>query len=227
MIKLVAALLFLSLDFYVYHYMATEKVVPPRTSFDSFPLELGAWHCGERDEMDAEALDTLRVTDYFLCTYRRREPRRARADVYVGYHESQVREEGGGGEASVIHPPEHCLPGAGWDIIDSRVVPLELAGLPESGGIRAGQPEAKRFVIAKGDARALVYFWYQSRGRVLARNEEVILLRFWDRATRQRTDGSLIRFSVPIVREDVDAAEASFRDLASRIVPLLPDYIPN
>ena len=87
--------------------------------------------------------------------------------------------------------------------------------------------EAKRFVIAKGDARSLVYFWYQSRGRVLARNHEVILYRFFDRAMRSRTDGSLVRITIPIVRGDVEGAERAFRDFSERAVPLFPPYVPG
>ena len=52
-------------------------------------------------------------------------------------------------------------------------------------------------------------------------------MRFWDRATRQRTDGSLVRFMTPIQRGDVDAAEANIREVAMKIVPLLNDYIPQ
>ena len=51
------------------------------------------------------------------------------------------------GEA--MHSPKNCLPGSGWDVIDAKVVPLHF-GIPG---------EAKRFVIAKGRQRALVYFW--------------------------------------------------------------------
>jgi EpsI family protein len=97
-------------------------------------------------------------------------------------------------------------------------VPLDLA-IPG---------EAKRFVIAKGTQRALVYFWYQSNGRVVARNHHKIFWMFLDRTLRARTDGSLVRFTVPIqIDQDEQAAEASFKALATEVAPLLPAYIPN
>ena len=223
MIKLGVALCFLALNFYVYHWFATEEVIPPRMPFAEFPLELGSWRCAEKGEIAPEVLANLGASDYLICTYRDAGDE-AVVDTYVGYHETQVRKEGGGAGENSIHPPEHCLPGSGWDVIDARIVPLELPGP----GDAAGQPfEAKRFVIAKGNARQLVYFWYQSRGRILARNHEVILYRFWDRATRGRTDGSLVRLTIPIGPGGEKEAERAFRAFAEGFVRELPTYVPS
>jgi EpsI family protein len=223
--KYIVALAFVGLNFYLYEYFASEEVLPPRSEFAVFPLQIEGWSCDQPEEMNPAAMRFLGASDYLLCTYRREQPW-AQVGVYVGYHATQVREKGGFGGENSIHPPEHCLPGAGWDIIDSRVVPLELPGLPEGHGLRARGPEAKRFVIAKGDARQLVYFWYQTQGRVIARNEDVILYRFWNRAKSNRTDGSLVRFTVEIARGDVATAEATLREFAEQFAPLLSDYIP-
>ena len=112
--------------------------------------------------------------------------------------------------------------------VQLHVVTLDLPGLPPGNGFQGTGPEAKRFLIAKGDRRQLVYFWYQSRGRVIARNEEKILYQFWDRARLGRTDGSLIRFMAPISQTGgVEAAEERLLSLASQVVPLLPAYIPQ
>ena len=137
------------------------------------------------------------------------------ANVYIGYHASQTRDLKG--KENIIHPPEHCLPGSGWDIIKSDVVPLEY-------GLRG---EAKRVVIAKGNSRALVYFWYQSRGRMIARNHEKVLYMFMDRALNRRTDGSLVRFTIPVLHGDEEAAEEVFDSLASAVSSLIPQYVPN
>ena len=226
MIKLWVALAFIGLNFYIYHFLASEEVIPPRKSFEEFPLQLGDWACSQREEMDPEAAETLGVSDYLICGYRNQKTGDS-VGTYVGYHESQVRRLGGSGDETVIHTPEHCLPGSGWDIIDSRIVPLDFEGLPQGHGLRASGPQAKRFVVAKGRQRRLVYFWYQAQGRTVTNNEDVILFRFWDRATKGRTDGSLVRFTIPITRGDVDRAEAQFRDLAPLVVAQLGPYIPE
>jgi len=216
MTKLIVALLFLGLNGYVYWYMGNEEVTPPRSAFAAFPDDLGDWKCDQRDVLDKAILDNLKLTDYVACNYVN-EAEHAAVHLYISYHERQTRDRNTG-EVAAIHPPEHCLPGSGWDVIDSRVIPLDFA-IPG---------EAKRFVIAKGRQRALVYFWYQSNGRVVARNHHKIFWMFLDRTLRARTDGSLVRFTVPILPDQSEvAAEANFKALATRVAPLLPDYIPN
>lgn len=224
MSKLIVALVYLGLTFYVYNYLATNEVIPEHRDFASFPSDIESWHCSEQGGMDEATLRNLGATDYLICSYRSDRGPGETVHTYVGFHETQVRKEGGGAGENSIHPPEHCIPGSGWDVIDSRIVSLDLPGLPDG---RLGGREAKRFVIAKGNARQLVYFWYQSRGRVVARNHEVILFRVWDRAVHQRTDGALVRLTVPIVNGDEAAAERVLLDFASEFAPILPEYLPQ
>lgn len=219
MTKLAVAVAFLTLNFYTYHFLATDEVYPDRIEFSNFPLELGPWSCGEREIVEAGIVRKLDVTDYLLCAYRRPEPLEF-VSVYVGYHESQVRRKGGA-SSTAIHPPRHCLPGSGWDIIAAEVAPIQV-GQPDAEPIRVN-----RLTIARGETRALVYYWYQSRGRVIAEDWKKIVYQFWDRATRHRTDGSLVRFTIPVVRGNLERADAAFLDLARRMAPLLPDYLPD
>ena len=218
--KAVAALLFLALNFYIYHYFASEERHPPRNSFAMFPETAGDWTCLERERMEQRVIANLGVTDYLICTYT--SPRfEIPVSVYLGYHESQVSPDGGGGAETRIHPPAHCLPGSGWNIIASANERVTFEGLPQL------PANAKRTVIAKGEARQLVFYWYQERGRVIADDWMKIGYLFWDRARLQRTDGALIRFTAPIVRGDDATSEAALHDLAGAITPLLPAFIPN
>jgi EpsI family protein len=218
MLKALVAFVFLGLNFYIYNYFATAEIHPSRQHFESFPLKLGDWSCPRHDAMPKEIIDNLGVTDYWICEYRNpNEP--LPVGVYLGYHASQVGTEDGG--ETRIHPPAHCLPGAGWNIIAADDVMLDIPGLP------GGPQEVRRVIIAKGEARQLVYYWYQERGRVIADDSKKLVALFWDRARKSRTDGALIRFTLPVVRGDEAQADEAFRSLAAQIVPLLPAYVPN
>jgi EpsI family protein len=220
-IKLIVALLFIGLNLYTYRFLASDDYIPPREDFSSFPMNVSGWECDGSEVMEDNILDRLGVTDYLICTYVKRKSeddgeRPAVVGFYTGYHATQTRSSDGG--ETIIHPPEHCLPGAGWDIIDSQIVPVEFGGTTG---------EAKRVVIAKGNLRSLVYFWYQSRGRVIARNHEKVLYMFMDRALDRRTDGSLVRFTIPINHGNEALAEENFRSLAQALSPVIPEYLPN
>ena len=214
MLRLAVAVAFILLNVYVYRYFASDDFVPERELFVDFPLTVEPWQCNHLQEMSADILRRLGVTDYLLCDFVNPENKTV-VNVYVGYHQSQTRDTGG--SDNLIHPPEHCLPGAGWDIIKSDIVPLGF-------GIDG---EAKRVIIAKGNQRNLVYFWYQSRGRIIARNHEKVLYMFLDRATSRRTDGSLVRFTIPVLHGDEETAEKTFESVAQSLAPLLPEYVPN
>jgi EpsI family protein len=220
MTKFAVALAFIGMNFYTYHYLATNPVIPERKTFDSFPNDFGAWHCAEREVLADDVLGNLGVTDYLTCTYSRSDPAQL-ISVYVGYHASQVREEGGGAGENSIHPPAHCLPGSGWDIIDNRTVLLDLPGLPRT------PATVKRMVIARGNFRQLTYYWYQSRGRVISQDWKKIVYVGLDRASKGRTDGSLVRFTIPILRDDEAGADAAFMELAPLILQSLPPYVPE
>ncbi len=226
MIKpLFIALGFLGLHCYVYYFFATGEVLPARKEFRDFPLTLHEWRCSGLERMGADIEANLGVSDYLICTYRN-DALRKEVGVYLGYHESQVRSGGGGGGGSmkerVIHTPKHCLPGSGWDIIQADARPLDLDGLPER------PAEINRFIIAKENDRQVVYYWYQSQGRVTDKDWLKAIYLFWDRATRHRTDGALIRFTVPMDKNTTpEESDAVFESLAREMLPLLNEYIPK
>jgi EpsI family protein len=212
--KIAAALFFIALNFYAYNNFANEDIVPPRVLFEEFPDQIGTWRCGHRESMDEDIINNLGVTDYIICNFYDGSSSDL-VGLYIGYHEKQQRSDSG--KTTLIHPPEHCLPGAGWDIIESDIIDVDY-GIP-------GQ--AKRVVIAKGRARQLVYFWYQSRGRVIANDIERIRYMFQDRATRGRTDGALMRFTIPIDRDGIEKADATFDRFARTMLAEVGPFLPN
>jgi len=213
--KLAAALVFIALNFYVFNFMGRAITVPPRASFESYPERVGDFSCVQRATLSETVIETLGVTDYLACHFAEDETNKW-IDFYIGYHERQVRSDEG--KETTIHPPEHCLPGGGWDIVASEIVPIDF-GIPG---------EAKRVTIARGDQRQLVYFWYQSRGHAIARDHEKILRMFADRATTGRTDGALVRITVPVGRQTgVEEAERVIHRFAEVAIPPLDPYVPR
>jgi EpsI family protein len=85
-----------------------------------------------------------------------------------------------------------------------------------------------RYVIAKGDARQLVLYWYWAHDRGLASEYWAKYYLVADSIRMNRSDGSLVRLKTMVAPgETVDAAMQRLLPFADRIVPLLDDYIPR
>jgi hypothetical protein len=62
---------------------------------------------------------------------------------------------------------------------------------------------------------------------VVSEDWQKILFVGYDRATRGRTDGALVRFTMGFGRSGDEVADAKLRDFARRVVPLLPRFVPS
>lgn len=151
------------------------------------------------------------VTSYLVRYYERPDSARTMAfSVYVGYYDRQT-------QGRTIHSPKNCLPGAGWEPLESR---------PEAVRTPGGAVTVNRYLLQNGSQRALVLYWYQGRGRV-AWNEYRVkwdLLR--DAALRRRSDEALVRIVVPVTTTEADAAGFAAR-VAATLVPAVFAALPT
>ena len=180
---------------------------PPRESFAEFPAQLGPLR-GQRAALPQEMLEALTLDDYVLADYA--DGAGAPTNLYISYYASQR-------DRRVVHSPRACIPGGGWHIEEITQVPL-----PGGAGF------TNRLLITNGDARQLVYFWFEQRGRVLTSEWSVKWYLLWDALTRRRTDGAMVRLITPIsTNEPLPAAEARLAGLARQLQPLLPRFVPR
>ena len=179
---------------------------PDRQPFATFPVRFGDWK-GTRTTLEPEILDTLQLDDYFLADYRR--PNGEAVSLYMAYYATQR-------DRRTAHSPRSCIPGGGWRIVESSLAKV-------ADGITAN-----RMVISQGDQRALVYYWFDQRGRRITNEYAVKWWLFWDAVRRQRSDGALVRLVTPLsAAEDPAAADRRVAELAAAMLPLLPRYVPN
>ena len=129
--------------------------------------------------------------------------------IYVGYYDQQT-------QGKSIHSPKNCLPGAGWE---------PLASEPEQIATAAGTVTVNRYLLQNKTQQAVVFYWYQGRGRV-AWNEYLVK---WDMlkdaAIRRRSDEALVRIVVPVRGSQAEAARTASR-IAAGLVPALARALP-
>jgi EpsI family protein len=190
-----------------------EETVPRHVSLQSFPMVIEGWS-GRDSRLDSDVLDVLKVSDYLVTTYSKRDGGPP-VELYVAYYDSQRK-------GASVHSPRACLPGGGW-----QIQTFERHEVP---GVRAdGTPlPVNRVVIGQGSTKALVYYWFMQRGRYLTSEYMVKWYIFWDALTRNRTDGALVRVLVPIPEgADVEAAEERLAGFVKAVDPKLYYHIPQ
>ena len=158
-----------------------------KTELVSFPLQLNEW-VGSDDKIEANVADKLGFTEYVMINYQNLEFRPV--NFYVAYYASQRK-------GVSPHSPKVCIPGGGWEIADfSRT--------------RVDQMPVNRVVIRKGTQDQIVYYWFEERGTPVANEYVKKWMLFKDALILNRTDGSLIRVTTPVMSDET-LADADLR----------------
>lgn len=191
------------------HAMSHGEPIMARQPLKDLSYEIGNWQ-GKEYPLDQQIVQAVSVTDYTNRVYT--SSTAAPVELYVGYYASQRT-------GDTIHSPKNCLPGAGWDPIESG-----YATIPVGNG---KQITVNEYVIAQGLNKQLVFYWYQGRGRVIASE---YWGKFWmihDAITRNRTDGALVRLIAPITDNNTADAKAALVKFTQMVFPSLSEFIPN
>lgn len=167
-----------------------ELDVPLKT----MPLSLAGFSGTERPVTEEEQR-VAGMSDYVFRIFTRDTT--ALFSVYVGYYESQVT-------GKTIHSPRNCLPGAGWQQVESGRKNLTVNGQTVT---------VNRYLLANGPSQAVVYYWYQGRGRVAWSEYRVKWDLLRDAARHGRTEEALVRIMVPLT----EATAGTAAELAERV----------
>lgn len=176
-----------------------------------FPGELADWRRVGVETLDRKIERALGADDYMSATYLDADGNDA--SVFIAWYADQTK----GG----IHSPEVCLPGGGWEMAEIRRVEM-------SAGPDAQPVPLNRAIIQKGEARLLVYYWFQQYGGRTASDyvAKASLLR--DALLYGRSDGALVRLITSIdPREGVGPAEKRLQTLLRETDAALPRFVPQ
>jgi EpsI family protein len=207
----VLALVFFGFAAYITH--ASEKeVVPLREPLSEMSLEIGRWSGRNSAPFTDDILAVLGVDEYINRIYQA-SPSDA-VSLYVGYYESQRN-------GDTIHSPMNCLPGAGWEPVQTSYVDIAV---PD----RAAPIKVKRVVIQKGIDKQVVLYWYHSHGRVIGNEYLSKIYMVYDAARLNRSDAALVRVVSPVgFRADGEAqADARAVEFVQAMFSQLDRHLP-
>jgi EpsI family protein len=180
-------LLLLSLCGFLQLLRGRTEVRPNPPKLQSFPSELGEWTSID-EPISKSVLDVLGPGDFLSRNYRK--PGAPVINLFVAYFASQR-------SGDTIHSPKHCLPGSGWQPLDSGRIRIALTdgrSLPVA-----------LYVVAKGSERQLVLYWFQSHGKMTASEYSAKLQLMTDAIRINRTDGALVRVVTPVLPQETEA----------------------
>jgi len=177
---------------------------------NGIPSELGVWRMVREIPMDQDLKATLRADDYLTRDYVGPDGRVV--NLFVAFFKSQRA-------GQTPHSPKNCLPGAGWVWSVSDVIPVSIAG-------RAAPIEVNRYIVSKGEDKAVVLYWYQSRDRVVASEFRAAAFTAWDALRYNHTDTALVRVVVPIAGNRDQAATGAGVEFIQTIFSTLRDFFP-
>jgi EpsI family protein len=197
---LVLSTLFLVQGAAFYGLSRRAEAIPAWKPLSQFPTAIGEWRTLREGVIEQDEKDVLRADDYLTRGYTASSGRSA--SLFVAYFQSQRA-------GQTPHSPKNCLPGSGWTWSVADTIRVHIAG-------RAQPIEINRYIVSKGDERAVVLYWYQSRDRVVASEYRAAAFTAWDAIRYNRTDTELVRVVAADTPNGVEFIQAFFTKLQSR-----------
>jgi len=199
----------MAVSFSLLQFSKRSENIKPAKSFESFPSSIESWE-GSRYFFDQKVYDVLGVDDSVAINYT--NPENKMVQLYIGFYQSQK-------EGDLIHSPKNCMPGSGWNIVESGIEKVNIESLDKS--IRV-----IRLKLQKGSQKQFVLYWFHSRGRIISSEYMQKIWLVIDSVTRRRTDGSFVRLVSPVYENEKETLEI-LKNFTSSLYPYLKKYIPS
>jgi EpsI family protein len=189
-------ILLLSEALFYFAYPKQEVVLLPKP-LRELPAQLGSWSMVAESQIEPEVQDVLKADDTLNRIYVDAATG-GDASLFVAFFKTQKT-------GVAPHSPKVCLPGSGWEPSRSELVRLRVPG-------RAEPILVNHSVIAKGEEKSIVLYWYQTHNNVIADEYRAKLNTVLDSVRYHRSDTAIVRIVVP-ERPGRDA-EAEARSMA-------------
>ena len=149
------------------------------------------------------------MTEYVARAYSRSDT--VAFTTLVSYYDRQA-------QGRTIHSPRNCLPGAGWEVLSLGEKELNVDGRRYT---------VNKYTLKNGLRSAVVYYWYQGRGRVVASEYSVKWNLLRDAALTGHTEEALVRVVVPVQANAAAAADSIGYDVATRLLRDVKRALPG
>jgi len=185
--------------------LAERRVPEPlAVPLDRLSNEIAGWVAVKDEPLDDRVIRTLDATSYLVRTYRKQN---LELNLFIAFYAQQRAGES-------MHSPRHCMPGGGWEIWRHGSAFVRLNG---------AEAPINQYSIQNAGARMLMFYWYQSKNRVVASEYMGKILLARDTLLTGRTAGTIVRFTLP----DVPGASEEGAAFAAQLIPQVQRHFRN
>jgi EpsI family protein len=188
------------------------ELTPVIRPLAAFPSQIAGWRAVEDVPIEQEVLDLLKADDTLNRLYV--DPSgKIDVNLFVAFFKTQR-------EGQSPHSPKNCLPGNGWQPVETGLVSISAPG-------RVQPIVANRYVASHGDDKAVVIYWYQSHNRIIASEYSAKLWLIADSIRYHRSDTALVKVVVPVVNDNTQSATQLGVSFVQTTFPALARELPR
>lgn len=204
--------LLLALQAAAFYSTSTPEKEIVMESLAAFPRQVGDWRMVAEYPMEPEVQSVLRSDDSLNRSYATADNRKG-ANLFIAFFRSQKT-------GAAPHSPKNCLPGSGWAPLESGTLTVKVPDWPEPVTVN-------RYIVARGDQRTLVLYWYQTAHRVVASEYMAKIWLVLDALRYRRSDTSLVRVVAPVEKGKEQAGELVAAEFVQEFFPHIRAALPR
>jgi EpsI family protein len=198
------------------HVLRRQPFLPSPPPLSSLSSQLGDWQERVEETVPPDTLTLLGPDDYLARQYQA-PGKPAGAEIFVAYYKTQLQSKN-------AHDPKVCLPGAGWNPVESRLASVTI---PNTGFTFP----VNYYRIKKDGIEQVVLYWFQTPKGVYTFEQQLRAHRVIDAILDNRTDMALVRIIVPVTEGSsggraVSAADADAIGFAQSVYTSMLPYFP-
>jgi EpsI family protein len=193
-----------------FYAMPNTELVPAMKPLEEMGRQVGNWRLTSQYRPEQETQDILKADDALTRVFERNGES---LSLFVAFFKTQ--------RAGVVpHSPRVCLPGAGWTPIGNTYVDVDVPG-------RAEPININRFVVAHGENKSIVYYWFQSPHHIVASEIRSKVYLVMDSIRYQRSDTSIVRVVVPVDSRGEAYADKIGIEFVQKVFPVVSAHLPS
>ena len=168
----------------------------------AIPLTFDGWAGRDAPPLAPDVARVL-AADEYIHRYYGHGDHRVETDIAY-YARPQI--------GAAMHSPLNCLPGNGWEIIESRTMPVTVG---------TATLDIRRLIIDRKGYRLVMAYWFQNRSGVVATEYRQRVRLLTSGLTGRATDAALVRVMARDTRDGHAAMQAFTRSMMERLGAVL------